>query len=158
MLLSWLPVRNAYRYEVSSNGEVRNASTKTKYKLSANNEGYLHVWILFDSGKYTCAKVHRLVAEAFIPNPDSLPLVHHKDGRRTENTADNLEWVSKLTHQNTHTFKITPSQRDEISYLYSTGQYDSVHLAKMYGVSKGRVWQIINNWTSSEYRARAKCF
>jgi hypothetical protein len=39
--------------------------------------------------------VHRLVAETFIPNPDNLPYIKHKDGNKENNRADNLEWVSK---------------------------------------------------------------
>ena len=45
-------------------------------------------------GKHTAKKIHRIVAEAFIPNPLNLPEVNHKDGNKKNNCAENLEWVT----------------------------------------------------------------
>lgn len=55
--------------------------------------GYLQVSVKID-GKFIKKLVHRLVAQTFIPNPDSLPEINHKDGNRANNNASNLEWCN----------------------------------------------------------------
>ena len=62
-------------------------------KQSLKNKGYKIVSLTKD-GKTKMAYVHRLVAEAFIPNPDNLPMVNHKDEDKTNNFLENLEWCT----------------------------------------------------------------
>ena len=78
-------------YEVSDKGNVRNVRRNTLLKLSKNKYGYIQVY-LYKNGIRTGLKVHRLVAQAFIPNPDNLPQVNHKDQDKTNNRVDNLEF------------------------------------------------------------------
>ena len=79
-------------YSVSDEGLVRN--DKTNYILKNNiQQGYCHVTIYINK-KQKRMRVHRLVAEAFIPNPDNKPYVNHKDGIRSNNKIDNLEWTT----------------------------------------------------------------
>ena len=56
------------------------------------------------NGKRVHKRIHRLVAEAFIPNPDSLPMVNHKDENKLNNIASNLEWCDNTynTHYSRH--------------------------------------------------------
>ena len=61
-------------------------------------EGYLQ-YALSKSGRRKKYYAHRLVAQAFIPNPDNLPEVNHKDGNKANNHVSNLEWVSKADNQ-----------------------------------------------------------
>lgn len=63
-----------------------------------NADGYPEVWFRTDDGKgyQTLARVHRLVALAFVPNPENKPEVNHKDYNRQNPSADNLEWVTRL--------------------------------------------------------------
>ena len=80
-------------YEVSNKGNVRNVRRNTLLRLS-KNQGYIQVY-LYKNGIRTGLKVHRLVAQAFIPNPDNLPCVNHKDETRNNNDVRNLEWCTQ---------------------------------------------------------------
>ena len=63
-------------------------------KKKKNKGGYLWVWLHKDGEKKHCL-VHRLVVQAFIPNPDGLPQVNHIDEDKTNNCIENLEWCSQ---------------------------------------------------------------
>ena len=83
-------------YEVSDMGRVKSLwNGKEKIlKPQKNTRGYLHV-DLYKDGKKKTLNVHRLVAEAFISNPNNLDTVNHRDEVKTNNTVDNLEWMSR---------------------------------------------------------------
>lgn len=80
-----------FDYEVSNLGRVRGSNRIRK--LVPIKNGYITV-ILRKDGKSHCEYVHRLVAEAFIPNPDAFPVVNHLDRDKTNNRVDNLEWCT----------------------------------------------------------------
>ena len=94
-------------YEISSFGRLRSlgrlivesSGKRRKHRgkiisLHANKHGY-YTRNLYVDGKITAVQIHRLVATAFIPNPGKLPQVNHKNGIKTDNRVDNLEWVSR---------------------------------------------------------------
>lgn len=97
---NWKPI-TGYEgiYEVSDLGRVKRI--KPEYntyvgKILAgglDSDGY-RVVLLYKNGKRRMFKEHRLVAAAFIPNPDKLPQVNHKNAIKTDNKAENLEWCS----------------------------------------------------------------
>lgn len=83
-------------YQISNLGQVRNVKTG-KIRAQQNGDGGYKFVILHDSkgGRRPLTKgIHRLMAEAFIPNPDNKPCVNHKDENTSNNTLDNLEWVT----------------------------------------------------------------
>ena len=82
----------ATNYSVSDNGEVRKDTNNYMMKLQIQ-QGYQHVTLQIN-GKPKRFRVHRLVAEAFIPNPENKPYVNHIDGNRQNNNINNLEWVT----------------------------------------------------------------
>lgn len=81
------------KIEVSSFGRVRSADGHY-YNSHQTNRGYLNIRIKID-GRWITKLVHRLVAETFVPNPNKMSEVNHKDSGRTNNEASNLEWVTR---------------------------------------------------------------
>ena len=82
-------------YQVNQFGQVRNAKTKKRlYGSPDPKHGYLRVDLRKD-GKRKTYRIHRLVAEAFIPNPDNYDTVDHIDFNRKNNNVINLRWLSR---------------------------------------------------------------
>jgi hypothetical protein len=84
-------------YSLRNHGGAKRLAPK-KMKPYKHPTGYLTVTLLSGTGKETTKApklIHRLVADAFIPNPKGLPEVNHKDGNKHNNHVDNLEWVTK---------------------------------------------------------------
>ena len=87
----WKSVVGFESYKVSKNGEVINKDGKLLSQFP-NKKGYMRVWLNNDEIKAKQFFVHRLVAEAFIPNTNALPMINHKDENPSNNSVDNLEW------------------------------------------------------------------
>ena len=85
-------------YQVSNSGRVKSlpkvgSGGHNGIILSQSKDGYLLVYLYANRKKVAC-KVHRLVAKAFIPNPNNFPQVNHKDEIKDNNCFTNLEWCS----------------------------------------------------------------
>lgn len=86
-------------YSVDEQGNVWSLKTGRVLKPEIHTNGYLRVG-LFKDGKQKHYRVHRLVAETFIPNPLGLPEVNHIDEDKTNNCVDNLEWCDSKYNMN----------------------------------------------------------
>lgn len=80
------------KYAISNLGNIKNVRNNTYLKPVLRNN-YLSVGIITEGKKRTLS-VHRLVAMAFIPNPENKPYVNHIDGNKLNNNVNNLEWVT----------------------------------------------------------------
>ena len=78
-------------YAVTSCGKIWSYKNEKFLKPGVYKKGYLYVNLWKDGG-FKTKQIHRLVAEAYIPNPDNLPQVNHKDENKANNCLQNLEW------------------------------------------------------------------
>jgi hypothetical protein len=92
--MNWKPIENYPKYEISDCGMVLSHYSGNILKPQKNSLGYLHV-ILCKNGKRKTCRVHRLVAEAFIENPENKREVDHIDRDKTNNHIDNLRWATR---------------------------------------------------------------
>lgn len=89
----WKQIDEFPNYSVSNYGRVRNDQTKHIMIGGSDRDGYRQV-TLSASSKQWNRRVCRLVAKAFLPNPDDLPEVNHKDENKSNDTVGNLEWCT----------------------------------------------------------------
>ena len=90
-------------YQVSDQGNVRSrrrhGSSGGILKPGRDGHGYLRV-VLYREGEWKPILIHRLVAQAFIPNPSNFPVINHKDENPANNAVDNLEWCTHRYNMN----------------------------------------------------------
>ena len=101
--MEWRTVKEYDHYEVNNRGEIRHKKRKHILSPRKNSSGYLYVSFNINGRRRNFA-VHRIVANAFIPNPNGYPEVNHKDYDRTNNNVGNLEWVSSSLNKH-HAFQ-----------------------------------------------------
>lgn len=108
----WMPIHGFEEYyHISNLGRVKSLagknynSTKERILKPFNNKiGYLMVIINRPGEKKTCKKMHRLIAEHFIENPNNYRYINHIDSNKTNNSIDNLEWCTQ-SHNVKHAYE-----------------------------------------------------
>ena len=91
----WKDIKNYENiYKVNKNGKIINIKRNKIRKSRIDKYGYERI-ILNKNNKKQNLLVHRLVAEAFIPNPNNLPQINHKDENKQNNNVNNLEWCTQ---------------------------------------------------------------
>lgn len=155
----WKPVPNYGKdYFVNTIGQVKSMISNKILKQAKTPKGYMTVSLSF-FGDREKLYVHRLVASAFIPNAENKPQVNHKDGNKTNNCVDNLEWVTpqeNMTHAvekglmnqrkgpNHKRSKLTCDQVEFIIKEYRSGTYKQRELGQMFGVSRELISKVLN--------------
>ena len=111
-------------YQVSNLGKIKSLKRNIILKPSHNRKGYLQI-ILYKNKNKKVGRIHRLVAEAFIPNPLNKPQVNHIDGNKANNCIYNLEWCTNSENQK-HAFKnnLQTNKGNNNPRIRKVNQYD----------------------------------
>lgn len=124
----WKDIENYPNYQVSSFGNVKSKPRKGTHggilKQEVNKYGYCKV-LLLNNNKRLSASVHRLVAQAFIPNPSNLPQVNHIDGNKLNNHTDNLEWCTPKDNVR-HRFEVLKQKHYRKYDIYDWNDKESI--------------------------------
>lgn len=106
------PIKDFPEYYITDTGNVFSRQTSRnpdgrikKLKLTKTKNGYLRVCLSDANHKKHILFIHRLVAQAFIPNPENKPCVNHIDGNKENNCISNLEWCS-YSENNVHAYRV----------------------------------------------------
>lgn len=127
----WRPVKGYEGlYEVSNMGRVKSLhrSQSIIMKQHMNHNGYMFLGLRKDGTRST-KLVHRLVATAFIRNPNNYKIVNHKDGNKNNNIVDNLEWCTS-SYNSKHAYRIglmnVDAQKKHVILYKRYGEYESI--------------------------------
>lgn len=118
-----IKIKNLKHHYISEDGKVYSdySGELVQIKTYLDSRQEYELITISESGHRYKFLIHRLVAEAFIPNPDNLPEVNHINFDKRNNTASNLEWCTRRDNNN-HMFKVKSNVRNfKECYLYKSG-------------------------------------
>ena len=162
----WKKIEDYENYSVSNLGRIRNDKTGLMQNQYLSNKYFLVC--LSQGRKWKMFRAHRLVAMAFVPNPENKPCINHKNLNKTDNRVENLEWCTDLENMQ-HAIKngiefnkfiknnkfashpesqngrakLNKNQIIEIRKLYTTGNYYQKELAEKFNVIQAHISRII---------------
>ncbi|MDN6655529.1 HNH endonuclease [Bifidobacterium crudilactis] len=162
----WRSIQDFPGYETNECGDVRSIERVITCKdgrrmkihsriLTQSNYGNgYHFVTLWKGNKSFMLYAHRVVAETFLPNPENLPVVNHKNGNKVDNRIQNLEWVT-YSENNTHAYRTglksacTKLDEDDVRFIRRSNDTGAA-LCRHFNVSPATISQIRN------YKTRTK--
>ena len=165
----WKVIENFPNYLISNRGNIKIVKTLKNVKLFTKDDGYVSYTLRLDNKGYY-KYIHRLVAEAFVDNPNNKGQVNHINGIKGDNRAENLEWVTpaeNIRHaidtgllkykkkekeiknskyslgEEVNGSKLTPEKVIEIRVLWELREFKQVELAEKFGVDNSTINDII---------------
>lgn len=135
---TWKQINGYPDYFISNTGKVRNIKTGRELTQTLD-KGYLEI-NLQNNGKRKKFRVHRLVAQAFLSNPDSLDTVDHVNGIKTDNRAENLQWLSRSENSKRfHKEQKTEEQRER--YILARKKATEVCKIPIVCIETGKIYE-----------------
>jgi hypothetical protein len=146
-----------------NNGTIRSKKTKRLLTMTPGKNNYIFICWTYEDGRRGRRSVHRIIAEAFIPNPLGLPHINHINLNRQDNRVENLEWCT-AKHNIGHSIKlggINPkgqfnanaklTEEQALAIKYNHPHLNGVEVAAIYGCTRhlvnnirsGRTWKHI---------------
>ena len=163
--MTWKKIKQNENYSINENGEIRNDKTNKILSQTLNSgNGYMCIDLYFNN-KRTKYCVHRLLAEAFLPNPENKPCIDHIDGNRQNNALENLRWATYSENNsrfgtigvNSHAIIVKRYEEKrnkrggghlEWAEIVETKRYDRItDIANELGVTIGNISQMIKKGT-----------
>lgn len=152
-----IPIKGYENYLVTEQGQIINSKTGRALKPSITANGYYRV-NLRKNGQTKTLYIHRIVAEAFIPNPNNYNEVNHIDEDKTNNNVENLEWVTHKSNINHATCQRRKGETNttrngkpvlciETNQIYAS----ATAIEKELGYGKGNIWQACNGKIKTAY-------
>ena len=132
------------KYQVSSHGRIWSIVSQRYLKPRIRQNGYCEVGLVAKNGKRKAELVHRLVAIAFIDNPNNFPVVNHLNGIKTDNRVENLEWTTQKENvrhaydNNLGNFRENSAKSIEKAHQANLKMYSVYYDGNLIGQYKGR--------------------
>ena len=152
---NWYPIKGwEGLYEINKNGEVRNAKNKNTIVGDINNCGYYRV-SLYNQGQRKRYFRHRLVAEQFLDKLEGKDFVNHIDGDKSNNSLENLEWVSQSENEK-HAFENGLKQKTNKPFIIEFVNGDIKEYENQYVCAKeiGCSQSSVKNWLNGQRNPR----
>ena len=132
-------------YAITSCGKVWSYRSQKFLSPADNGHGYLHVVLRKDGVNKHC-RIHRLVAEAYLPNPENKPIVNHKDEIRNHNWVGNLEWTTAKENVNYSVSNMSKPKIFSKVRCIETGEiYENcVAAAHSIGTTQQNIYNVLN--------------
>ena len=141
---------------INKNGEVKNTKTNHVYKNYVHSSGYVVLTLpMGKRGKVKTIRLHKALAETFIPNPNGYKIVHHKDENKSNFSLSNLEWTTNKLNTQYHLQELNKNipffnnrklTKKDIDFIKNNkGKISYSKLAELFNVSKTTIVNVMND-------------